>query len=99
MSIERQYVYLFHWVRGQSAEDLVHDGVLAAPESAALVVRVVEDLAAKGFRVLDTKPGHVILRQRRDGSLLRRARGPVYALVDFELLQRTEEYANWLSMG
>ena len=51
----------------------------------------LHDMASKGFRVLDTKPNHIILRRRRDGSLLRRHGKLVYAMVDFELLQRTPE--------
>jgi hypothetical protein len=96
ISIDRQYVYLFHWVRGVDAQTLLRAGALSGQEASALVEHVTEDLAAKGFRVLDTKPGHVILRQRPDGQLLRRGGRLVYALVDFELLQRTEEYSRWL---
>ena len=47
-------------------------GALSTSEASALVVNVIEDLAAKGFRVLDNKPAHVILRKRPDGRLLRR---------------------------
>ena len=50
--------------------------------------RVIRELADKGFRVLDNKPGHVILRRRRDGTLLQRHGALAYVLVDFELLQR-----------
>jgi hypothetical protein len=63
------------------------------------VRNVVEDLAGKGFRVLDTKPNHVILRKRTSGELLRRRGRLTYALVDFELLQRTEEYEHWRAGG
>jgi hypothetical protein len=95
LSIDRQYVYLFQWVRGVDAGTLVRAGALSEQEAAAVVANVDEDLAAKGFRVLDTKPGHVILRKRPDGRLLTRGGRFVYALVDFELLQRTEEYRRW----
>jgi hypothetical protein len=95
MSIQRQYVMLFHWVDGQDAENLMRQGVISAQEARTLVIDVVHDLAAKGFRVLDTKPNHVILRHRPGRGLLRRGTKPVYALVDFELLQRTEEYERW----
>ena len=98
MSIQRQYVMLFHWVDGQDAESLVRQGVISAQEVRTLVIDVVNDLAAKGFRVLDTKPNHVILRHRPGRGLLRRGTKPVYALVDFELLQRTEEYERWCEM-
>jgi hypothetical protein len=95
MSIQRQYVMLFQWVDGQDAENLMRQGVISAQEARTLVIDVVHDLAAKGFRVLDTKPNHVILRHRPGRGLLRRGTKPVYALVDFELLQRTEEYERW----
>jgi hypothetical protein len=96
ISIHRQYLYLFRWLHGVDAQNLLKAGALSRQEAAALVLNVIEDIAAKGFRVLDTKPGHVILRQRPDGRLLRRGGRLVYALVDFELLQRTEEYSSWL---
>ena len=95
MSIQRQYVMLFHWVHGEDAEQLLRRGVISASEARALVLHVVNDLAAKGFRVLDTKPNHIILRHRPGKGLLCRGTTPVYALVDFELLQRTEEYERW----
>jgi hypothetical protein len=99
ISIQRQYVYLFHWIEGENAESLLQAGVLSRDETAQLVGHVVEDLAAKGFRVLDTKPNHVILRRRPNGELLTRHGRLSYALVDFELLQSTEEYLRWRENG
>jgi hypothetical protein len=99
LSIHRQYIYLFHWIRGEDAESLSRSGALSSEETTDLVSNVIEDLAAKGFRVLDTKPNHVILRRRPDGQLLRRGGQFAYALVDFELLQRTEEYRSWYENG
>jgi len=53
----------------------------------------VRDLAAKGFRVLDIKPEHMIVRPRPPADFLRRRDKRIaYALVDFELLQRTPEH-------
>jgi hypothetical protein len=95
LSRERQYITLFHWVHGVDAHELVRQGRLAPREARGLVRDAIEDLAAKGFRVLDTKPNHLILRTRRDGSLLRRDGKLVYVLVDFELLQRTAQYERW----
>ncbi|MFW6106827.1 MAG: hypothetical protein ACOC8H_01565, partial [bacterium] len=77
----------------------VRAGALSARQAAALVVEVIEDLAAKGFRILDMKPDHIILRQRPDGRLLVRHGRFVYALIDFELLQRSEEYQRWSEGG
>jgi hypothetical protein len=92
LSVNRQYIYLFQWVRGIDAQALLQQGQLSTSAAASLVTDVVRDLAAKGFRVLDTKPNHIILRRGREGNLLRRGGKLVYALVDFELLQRTEQF-------
>ena len=88
MSIDRRYIYLFQWVRGESAQGLLQQGLLSELQAADLMRRVIRELADKGFRVLDNKPGHVILRRRRDGTLLQRHGALAYVLVDFELLQR-----------
>lgn len=95
LSIERQYVVLFHWVRGTDAETLVRQGVISKSEAVDLLKRVIDDLAAKGFRVLDMKLNHVILRHRPGQGLICRRGRPIYAIVDFELLQRTEAYQRW----
>ena len=78
---------LFNWIDGSNAEDLVTAGMISQEEFFALTPRVTGDLAARGFRVLDNKPRHYILRKRADGSLLRRNGDLVYALVDYELLE------------
>ncbi len=99
MSIERQYILLFQWVHGEDAQQLLRRGVISASQARELVLDVVHDLAAKGFRVLDTKPNHIILRHRPFTGLLRRGGRLVYALIDFELLQRTEPYERWRENG
>jgi len=92
LELDRQYILLFGWVEGENAEDLVLQGALRPEEVEALTHRVNHELALKGFRILDNKPKHFILRRKRDGTLLRRRGELVYVQVDFELLQRTEEY-------
>ena len=53
----------------------------------------IHELAQKGYRVIDMKPQHVILRPRPGRKLLRDRNGQfVYALIDYELLQRTPEH-------
>jgi hypothetical protein len=98
LSIERQYIMLFHWVRGTDAQSLLQQGVLSERDAEALVRSVHQDLAAKGFRILDTKPSHIIVRPLEGGGLLRRQGRIAYAMVDFELLQRTEEYQRWCDL-
>ena len=95
----RLYVVLFEWVAGINAEDCHTQGLLAKSEMNELSERVVRELESKGFRVLDNKPKHFILRKRPDGGLLRRHGELVYALIDFELLKRTPEYERWLADG
>jgi hypothetical protein len=95
MSIDRQYIALFQWVRGDDTQTLVDRRVMTIGDAELLVRQIVHDLAAKGFHVPDTKPNHIILRTRRNGTLLTRAGKLVYALVDFELLQRTDAYLAW----
>jgi hypothetical protein len=54
---------------------------------------VVHELWQKGYRVIDMKPAHVILRPRPDRNLLRDRNGQfAYALIDYELLERTREH-------
>ncbi len=97
LDMYRQYILIYQWVDGLSAvaalERAVPDPTERRRELAALTRRTEADLAARGFHVIDHKPVHVILRPRRDGSLLRDPDTGqyAYALVDFELLDRTPE--------
>lgn len=89
---DRVYVMIFGFVRGDNAESLFERGIIDDDELHALSDRISDELYAKGFRVLDHKPKHVILRLGKDGKPLRRGGEYPYVLVDFELLKRTEEY-------
>jgi hypothetical protein len=54
---------------------------------------VMHELELKGYHVVDMKPAHVIVRLHADGTLLRDRNGQVtYALIDYELLERTVEH-------
>ncbi len=86
LELLKRYYLLFGWVRGQSAEDMNRRGLLDEASMRALTERAIAELAENGFQMLDIKPRHLILRQRPDGTLLRRDGRPVYALIDFELL-------------
>jgi len=92
LDIQRQYIMLFGWVYGYNAEDLFLAGKLSKEDLENLTHRVNRELAEKGFRILDNKPKHFILRQKRNGELMRDNGELIYVQVDFELLQRTEEY-------
>ncbi len=94
--ILRQYILLYGWIPGhdalQTANALGLPGNSRETFLADTTRRAIDDLAQHGFRMLDIKPQHVLLRFRPDGSLLRRRDGqPAYALLDYELLERTPE--------
>jgi len=91
----RTYIMLFEWVDGENAEDCYKAGLVSEEEVRQLTLRVVGELAAKGFRVLDNKPRHFILRPQEGRGLVRRNGELVYTLIDFELLQRTEACEEW----
>lgn len=93
LEIDRQYLLVYGWIHGIDASE--------AADQLGLVDRcrrkflddvtetVIGDLAEAGFQVLDMKPAHVIVRLTPGGSLLCRPNGQlVYALVDYELLER-----------
>ncbi len=98
LDMYRQYIFLYQWVDGLSAvealEQALPDPHARRHELEKLTLRVKDDLARRGFFVIDHKPVHFILRPRPDGSLLRDPdTGELaYALVDFELLNRTPEH-------
>ena len=97
LDIFRHYVLIYHWVKGESADAALQVALSGAETRAQelkqLTLKAKAELERSGFMVVDHKPAHVILRWRRDGTLLRRRSGEyAYALIDFELLQRTPEH-------
>jgi hypothetical protein len=95
LDILRQYILLYGWIDGQDAVQTADALGLHGDRHQAfldnMTRRAINDLAQHGFRMLDIKPEHVLLRLRPDGSLLRRRDGrPVYALLDYELLERIQ---------
>jgi hypothetical protein len=92
----RLYILLYGWIDGLNAVQAAHAfGMTGASPRKFLrdaTLRVIHDLTGLGFRVLDIKPEHIVVRIQPDGSLLRRPSGDLaYALVDYELLERLEK--------
>jgi hypothetical protein len=90
----RQYVVLYAWVKGldlvQVADLWEIQGESRDRFLAGATSMVVHELALKGYRVIDMKPAHVIVRPRPDRTLLRDRHGQIaYAMVDYELMERT----------
>ncbi len=93
LDIRRVYVLLYGWIKGEDAAQSCISGAIDESELRELTLRASHELRQTGFRVLDHKPQHFILRRdHRSGNVLRRRNGQLeYALVDYELLERTSE--------
>jgi hypothetical protein len=91
LDIQRDYLEIFAWVDGIDAEEAFNQGLLEQQELVALTRHSNRTLARLGYRVLDNKPRHLIVRPQASGQLLRREGHFVYAMIDFELLQRHED--------
>ena len=93
LDILRPYILVYGWIQGIDMQDAA-DGFGLQSASGQNVrqetmAEVEGELAKAGFRVLDMKPAHIIVRLSKDGKLLRRKNGRlVYALIDYELLER-----------
>jgi hypothetical protein len=97
IDILRQYLVLFGWVKGRDAVETADffrlEGKRRAEFFAHTTSLVTHELSQKGYRVIDMKPAHIILRPGPHRSLLRDRNGQfAYALVDYELLERTPEH-------
>jgi hypothetical protein len=97
LDILRQYVVLYGWIEGLDITEVAERWGLEGGVREMLLARatslVNHELELKGYRVVDMKPAHVIVRLQPDGNLLRDRNGQVaYALVDYELLERTPEH-------
>jgi hypothetical protein len=82
----RDYLMLYQYVEGIDAECACIEGRITREELRELTLRVIDELAERGYRVYDNKPRHYILRPTADGGVVRRRGKLVYALIDFELL-------------
>ena len=93
LDIRRQYILIYGWIDGHDAQQVADQRQLDGEAREKFLVEtttfVTTELAEAGFRVLDMKPAHVILRFDAAGNLKRRQDGKLlYALVDYELLEK-----------
>ncbi len=91
LDLGRDYLLLFEWIDGIDAEEASKGGHLDEEALRYLTHTSNLAMARLGYRVLDNKPRHVIVRPRPDGSLAMHHGHTLYAVVDFELLQRIED--------
>ncbi len=93
LDIRRQYIIIYGWIDGLDALQMADHLNLEGMEREKFLIQttkfVIDELATAGFRVLDMKPAHIILRLDEHKQLVRRKDGELlYALVDYELLER-----------
>ena len=93
LDIERDYLALFAWVDGIDAEEACHRGMIGQDLLVLLTRSSNHALSRLGYRILDNKPRHLIVRPQSDGTLLQRNGKVIYTMIDFELLQRHEDTA------
>lgn len=97
LDILRHYVVLYGWIKGFDLTEVADRWGLGGDMREMLLARatslVTHELEMKGYRVVDMKPAHIIVRITSDGALLRDRNGQLaYAVVDYELLERTPEH-------
>lgn len=100
LDIRRQYIMIYSWVKGLGLDDLLKQGVLSRETCDALTEKAYfEDLIPNGFKVLDTKPAHIILRFDKKSQLVMKNGQYPYALIDYELLRRTAEHERYFGFS
>jgi len=88
----RSYAVIYEWIKGIDAVEAHEHGLFSEEVMKNLTLRAESELQTKGYTVKDRKPHHVIVRQDKEGQVLKLKDGNIaYALVDFELLDRTPE--------
>lgn len=91
LDIGRDYLAIYEWIDGIDAEEAAQRGHLDDDALRFLTHTTNLAMARLGYRVLDNKPRHVIVRPRPDRTLASRHGQILHALIDFELLQRIED--------
>jgi hypothetical protein len=88
----RPYIVVYEWIKGIDATQAYTQQMLSQTKMEQLTLHASREMRKKGFIVRDQKPHHLIIRPRKDGNLLKDKNGKIlYAVVDYELLERTHE--------
>ncbi len=90
----RNYAVIYEWLKGVDASKAYGKGLIDRKGMIGIFERANEQLQSKGFRVLDNKPRHIIVRPRPDGLARDKSGAVLFGLVDFELLERTPAREN-----
>ena len=89
----RHYAVIYEWVKGIDARDAFKEGMIDEKTMVTLMSRSDQEMQHKGFAVHDNKPHHLIVRPTQRGDPAKDMNGRIlYALIDFELLERTSKH-------
>ncbi|MBU1076122.1 MAG: hypothetical protein KKH98_02435 [Spirochaetes bacterium] len=92
LDMHRTYAVIYGWIKGIDAVQAFEQGLLNKKEMEDLTLKVENDMRRKVFQVRDRKPDHIIVKPYRDGTLVKNRKGDIlYAVIDYELLERTPE--------
>jgi hypothetical protein len=92
LNMFRNYAVIYEWIKGVDAVQAFEMQALNKDDLVQLIARSDNDIKNMGFFVADPKPHHLIVRPGEKGTVSRNGKGgPLYALIDFELLKRTPE--------
>ncbi len=95
IDILRSYILLYAWIDGLNAVEAYASSWLEPHQQKQELDRVTHwvnhELEQKGFMVADNKPTHIIVRMDK-GKIHQRHDRMVYALIDYELLNRTPDH-------
>jgi len=90
LEVNRLYAVVYEWIKGIDAHQAFSKGIISRENMKGLALDAQQVMFNAGFKVRDNKPDHIIVRPRSDRHLARTRQGEtLYALVDFELLERT----------
>jgi hypothetical protein len=87
----REYLMIYRWLPGLDAWQAHQQGMLSEQEMTRCTERASVELQARGFRVLDMKPEHIIVEPTSQHDVARDGGHVSCGLIDFELLERTPE--------
>jgi len=69
VDILKQYKLIYQWIRGKDVVEMLHDAGITGDAADAIVqpvtLKVISDMAQKGFYVADMKPVHIILEEKQ----------------------------------
>ncbi|MGA1823374.1 MAG: hypothetical protein ACMUIP_01835 [bacterium] len=87
----RSYAVIYGWIKGLDAVQACKEGILDEKYMSLLTLDSESRLEKSGFIVRDSKPHHIIVMPKDRDLAKDKNKNILYALVDFELLERTPE--------